>query len=209
MNVSKLWLCVSPVLDCYWQRLLTPNQQLATYQYSEQSHMFGLLGMACLTTMWMICNPPGRGCWRAADISQRYIKRGTAQLVVQVLRQLLHDEDWFAAYGCISCSRICQSNWTSIRYTVWVGLLHVNIAQAQSEVVVLGKMVPPVAMWHHHRTLPAWLCVSTHRGVPLYTDIGSPWLQSKVTQIFSTWLGVNGVCHHWIASLGMSLCVWK
>ena len=121
MNVNKLWmdrLCLLPVLDCYWQRLLTPNQQLATYQYSEQSHMFGLLGMACLTTMWMICNPSGRGCWRAADISQRYIKRWsglTAQLVVQVLRQLLHDEDWFAADGCISCSRICQSNWTSIR----------------------------------------------------------------------------------------------
>ena len=27
-----------------------------------------------------------------------------------------------------------------------MGLLHVNIAPAQSEVVVLGKMVPPVAM---------------------------------------------------------------
>ena len=41
-NVNKFWMdrwCGSPVLDCYWQRLLTPNQELATYQYSEQSHV--------------------------------------------------------------------------------------------------------------------------------------------------------------------------
>ena len=154
-NVNKFWmdrLCGSPVLDCYWQRLLTPNQELATYQYSEQSHMFALLGMTCLTTMWMICNPSGRGCWRGANISQWYIKRGTAQwgasLETATPRWRLVGCWWLHFLFQNLPEQLHLHQVHSVSAPQWVCFMLILPQHKVRYVVVLGK--PPVAVWHHH-----------------------------------------------------------